>query len=212
MTPEKTIETAYQIALAHDPESYKFFREHWREFINAEAFPVFASCAALIRDAMETMDKKAGAGGKLSAGKRLIKECTRENMRGYWLDNAGRYCLCNGYSAARLAEPLHGLPEVATWDGLPKVFQELAKNTRRVDLPSVAELKQIIAAGKANRDKRPRYDFGEGLPAVNAQFLLDMLALLPGAVVTVADTRTEIAPLYFRTDDGSDGILMPVKK
>ena len=215
MTPEKTIETAYNIAAAHDPESYKFFRENWREFIGSKNFTVFGYCAAMILDATETLDKKAGNGGKLAAAKRLIKECgTRENMRGVWLDRSGRYCMCNGFAAVRMAEQLNGVPTVPGWDGLPRVMEAPEKYTRRVDMPAASTLKEIVAAWKAtkNNSTRPVYDFGDGLPGVDARYLLDMAALLPGAVVTVSSEYPLTTAIYFKAENGDDGILMPVRK
>lgn len=69
-----------------------------------------------------------------------------------------------------------------------------------------AELK---AAGM--KENFPLYDFGDGLPTVDARFLLDILEILPGASFRASSYRPDIGGIYFESADGF-GILLPVRK
>jgi hypothetical protein len=56
-----------------------------------------------------------------------------------------------------------------------------------------------------------RYDFGYGLPMVNAKYLIDMIEALPDAQAYYNPEHALCNPIYF--DGGEDdGILLPVRK
>ncbi|MCE5343275.1 MAG: hypothetical protein LLF96_06780, partial [Eubacteriales bacterium] len=106
--------------------------------------------------------------------------------QGAWLDENGRQCTCDGFRAFRLKEalPLPVLaPDVKPLE-ISKIFEPaLQESTVSLPLPSKDELKTFIALDRASngRKKAPLYDFGDGLPAVNALYLLDLLNVLPDA-------------------------------
>lgn len=213
MTDDKIIAVAHHIAQEAHPEMYDRFARNWRMFEGSEGFPILSDCAALIRDALENMDKKSRAPSKLTAAKHITTNASRDNFHGVWTDSSGRTCMCDGYRAARLTESFASLPVVAPWDDLQKVFDEPEKYSRPLRLPTIAEVKKASAEQKATKGRKciPAYNFGEDLPLVSCDYLLDMLALFPGAVAYIADTRAEIRPIYFKADNG-DGVLLPVRK
>ena len=216
MTAEKTISIAYAIAKNAHPDDFDFFAKGWRAFLSgpaAEAFPVFSYCAALILDAQEGMDKKASKPSKLSAAKRIISNAARDNFRGIWVNSQDLTCMCDGYRAVRLTDSFASLPVVPEWPELPRVFAEPEKYTREIELPTVAAVKKSATEQRAaeGRNCRPVFDFGDGLPMVSTNYLLDILALLPDAKCYIANNHPEISPLYFRAGNG-DGVLLPVRK
>lgn len=174
--------------------------------------------------AAEIRRAEAKNGGKLSrqkAAERVIKSAKasqpfRESFHGSWTDAAGRQCLCDGFRAYRLREalPLETIPEKETPFDLNRIITKNDGET--LALPDVAELRAYIkeekARKKAIKDKTaPTWDFGDGLPLVNAQFLLDALELLPGCSATISSRSPLVNPIYFESVHGC-GILCPIRK
>ena len=75
--------------------------------------------------------------------------------------------------------------------------------------PEPGELRKEISRQRALKKKDPIWDFGEGLPAVNASYLLSMLTILPSATLFVCGG--EASGVWFNSASG-DGLLMPVHK
>ena len=155
----------------------------------------------------------------LKAAQRILKTASygvREELKFPWTDEQGRQILCDGYRLARLNEPLP-LPERP--EGLECInhlaILEPARNGRgqQLEAPDVKELRAHIKTVKPTLPKGGvvKWDFGEGLPMVNAQCLLDMLTLLPGAALYCTGKNPLISPIYFESESG-DGVLMPVRK
>lgn len=216
MTADKTIAIAYDIARNAHPDDYALFEKNWRVYLSkpaADLFLVLGHCASLINDALESIDSKPGSRSALTAAKRMINGCSRENLRGVFLDGAGRSCICDGFRAVRLTDSFASLPTVPAWQELPRVFAEPETYTRALKLPTVAEVKKSMAQQKAAEGKncRPLWDFGEGLPLVSAEYLIDMLSIMPGCTAYIAARNVERSPIYFRADNG-DGVLLPVRK
>lgn len=176
----------------------------------------------LQRDALQEMQRKGGRGNQLAGAKSMLKTAMKQGHRemshGYWLDNNGRQCLCTGYHAARLLQPLEGLPKIpenVVPFNLDPIFDGCQAN-KPLELPSVADVKLHIAKAKAERPdlytgRRARpieYDFGPDLPLVNAVYLLDLLQLLPDCK---AKWGKPLEPLYFSSPAG-DGVLLPVRR
>lgn len=165
--------------------------------------------------------KQSGNANRQKAAERVIKNAiscnpTREALHGAWNDKSGRQCFCDGFQAYRLREalPLPSIPEKETPLELERIIAK--NNGEALPLPTVPELKAHIktekARKKAIKDKTaPAWDFGEGLPAVNANFLLTALELLPGCTATASKQAPTLRAIYFESEAG-DGILLPVKK
>lgn len=166
--------------------------------------------------------KSAGRLDAKKAAERMITELRqgRRSNAGKFKTPDGKYIYCSGYHGIRITDAFD-LPD---WQGVPpegiiKCFDTYAQNNgERVTPPTVAELKNIIRQtkaenkGKSKYAKTPaRYDFGEGLPMVDAQRLLDILESLGDVTITTAAGNPMVSGIYCQSDIG-DAILMPIKK
>lgn len=130
-----------------------------------------------------------------------------------WFDEEGRQCVCDGYRAFRLKEalPLEERPaDAGKHFEIEKIFPgNLKDEYAPIPLPDAKEVKAFIAIERAaKKGKREMvWDFGNGLPAVNANFLLDLLNVLPDA--TEIYCKDFVHPLYAKSERG-DALLMPV--
>lgn len=159
---------------------------------------------------------KAIVKSQTAAAKRIIKTAVKysgkEALHGAWIDNRGMQCVCSNYHGARLRDALPDLPAVP--DHLEPVDFSKFYPLNRVDfdlvLPSAQNLRAYIRDRKAAGEPSPIWDFGPGLPAVNAQYLLDMLTILPGSSALCAKDHPHV-PVYFDGPSG-DGLLCPIRK
>lgn len=172
--------------------------------------------------AAEIRREEAKNGGKLNrtkAAERVIKNAKtmmRECFFGAWNDSSGRQCICDSFQAYRLRDslPLEPIPEkVAPFD-IARVF--VKNDGEPLNLPSLEALRAYIktekARLKAKKDKSGViYDFGDGLPAMNAEYLLNALELLPGCTATASKEYPTTRAIYFESAAG-DGIICPVRK
>ena len=160
----------------------------------------------------EELSKEKG-GTVYSAMKRIIKSAERTlqtRLHGAWIGEDGMQYVCDGYRAVRRNKPVEGLPEAvgmdvreAFWDG-----GDATLNVKMLDLPTIGELRMCIAEQKGM--SRKFYDFGDGLPRVNAEYLRDAIEALPNSVAMFnADSPNNA--ILFRSDDG-DALLLPVRK
>mgnify|MGYP003301979745 CR=1 FL=1 len=163
--------------------------------------------------------KQSGNANRQKAAERVIKSAKstqREALHGSWIDSKGLQCICDGFQAYRLREalPLETIPEKETPLDLSRIIAENRGDL--LTLPPVPELKAHIKAEKARKkaqkDKTaPAWDFGEELPQVNAEYLLNALELLPDAIAIASRERPTLRAIYFKSEHG-DGILLPVRK
>lgn len=128
----------------------------------------------------------------------------------------GSQIVCDGYRAVIFKNPLplEPMPENLN-DCYPDVLRTFPKFKKPVtlELPDAAALKNYIKAKRAE-DKKALvvFDFGAGLPVVNATYLLDILEALPGAVATVERVSGVVYKygVYFENAAGDYGLLMPL--
>lgn len=132
----------------------------------------------------------------------------------------GKYIFASPYHGIRIADNFN----ITAWQGVPPDFERIFNGTaqnagERLTPPSAAEVKEIIRKTKAeNKGKKkyakavPLYDFGENAPAVNAEYLLQIMqAIGEDLTITAAAEKPMFSGLYIYTDMG-DAILMPSKK
>ena len=149
----------------------------------------------------------------------------RPNEQGFWIDEEGKQCVCDGHRGFRLNSlmELTAAPELSA-DGsrfnLAQIIAPLRKNTLRLTLPTVAEVRSQIKTDRAEwaakrhgkgETFKASYDFGPGLPSVDANYLIDFLQLFPDGEAFTSEQKPYITPIYFRSADG-EGILCPVRK
>ena len=155
----------------------------------------------------------------------VARNSHRTASRGFWIDEEGKQCVCDGHRGFRLNSPMEltAAPELSA-DGsrfnLAQIIAPIRKNTLRLTLPTVAEVRAQIKTDRAEwAAKRRRkgetfkasYDFGPGLPSVDANYLIDFLQLFPDGEAFTSEQKPYITPIYFRSADG-EGILCPVRK
>lgn len=182
-------------------------------------------------EAQVRLEYAAGT-GRLDATRAIVrmldavkKQDTRPALAYAWTDADGRQCACDGFRAFRLANPLplEPRPENAGKPiDLSKIFPVCAIDAPEMalELPTVQELKAYIAVKRAEwagkrADFGCQWDFGEGKPAVNAQFLLDALAVMGDDVKAFAYAKSgqmnSLAIIFFTSERG-DALLLPVRK
>lgn len=171
-----------------------------------------ASLASILYEAGEELHKSKG-GSAYAAAKRLAKQIpdSRPGCRA-WIDGEGRQCFCAQAFAVRLNKPLDGLPEIPEKCepiNYESLFKPDALPSGDLSLPSVGDLKVCMAQQNKPKDSKCKtYDFGEGKPMVNAEFLKALLELLPDAT---AKNDKEIGTIYLSSEAG-DAILLPIRK
>lgn len=150
--------------------------------------------------------------------KRTRKQEGRTSLHYAWIDAKGRQCICDGYQAYRLTEPLP-LEDRPADAGDPIDLEKIVPAVNAADfvelpLPGLSEIKARIALERATHDKKhtPEWDFGEGRPVVNAAMLGELVQILPDAATIWCRRGSAglVSPLYTRTPDG-DAILLPIK-
>lgn len=162
--------------------------------------------------------KKGGKSAALKAVNSMLKEASL-SPRCKTLWNApiidGRQCICDGYRLVRLVEhlplnvPVEPLGYIDTDRFIPPA---MFRDGNEIDLPESAKLRAYIKDFKAKRTsatapKFPIYRFGENLPAVDARLLADMMAILPDCKAYADGVKSNV---FFRCEDGSDGLLCAV--
>lgn len=171
----------------------------------ARYYPALAAALEIWETSREEV-LRAKNGSAYAAVKRVIKSAKNSirNVHGYWIDSEERQCFCDGYRAIRLKKHMDGfdaveginLDNLMTVDGEPTELQ----------LPTIGELKACIAEQKGRSQKR--YDFGDGLPLVNPEYLRDMMEIFPNAAVKSYGINR---PIIFESDAG-DGLMLPIHK
>lgn len=165
--------------------------------------------------------KSAGKLGTKKAAESIVKMMREiRPPAGAVKTSDGKYIFASPYHGIRIADNFN----IAKWQGVPpdfeRIFNGVAQNAgERLTPPTAAELKDIIRKTKAeNTGKKkyakaaPLYDFGENAPAVNAEYLLQIMqAIGEDIVITAAAERPTVSGLYIYTNIG-DAILMPSRK
>ncbi len=141
------------------------------------------------------------------------KNMAKRTMLHYaWNDELGRQCVCDGNIAFRLKTPLP-VEERPADAGKTIDLNQIIPNVnrggyRRIPMPTAADVKAHIALERAKKIKTPVWDFGEGLPLVNASYLLDLITILPDA--TEIYCPGVFGPLYAISERG-EAVLMPIR-
>ena len=230
MKTEKMLERVHAIAATLPEEPRKEFDYYCKipGGVPSWAGGLAAELALLMQDLQHDLNQEAArAGGKLDqlkAAQRVIKSAEKyypgkPALHGSWTAD-GMQCFCDGYSGFRLHDPLTlpAIREKLEPLNLAAVINPARDNQTPLELPSVAELRALIKTEKARRKgegiktTRPiTYDFGEGLPLLDAQRLIDALEVLPGCVARCSSHRPGVSPVYFESAAG-DGIVLPVRR
>lgn len=187
---------------------YKMVTKDPDTYIKSSAVPDVRPALEIYAMAKDELGKAKG-GTAYSAVKRFLKGCSpaRPDLNGVWYDAEGRQCMCDGYHAMRLRNPVDGFNEVKGMD-LKTVWAGEDDNNTELSIPTPGEVKinkKKLAMGQDG------YDFGDGLPMVNAAYLKDIMDCLPNAKAYVDPRRGELSSIFFRSEDG-DALLLPIRK
>lgn len=190
----------YEI-IKKDPPSYaKAYEYAYKELV--PALRIYAE----VRE--ELLKSKGGTA--YSALKRIVKNVGgRAGLAGVWYDSENRQCVCDGYRAVRMVSHIDGFDTVKGID-LDKCYPNVADLDTEIAMPTHGELKANRFKDKSN-PKRYLYDFGDGLPMVDAGFLKDVMDCLPNAKAYINGSHCELATIVLKSDNG-DAILLPVRK
>lgn len=197
---------------------YKLVTKDPDLYIRSTAMPDVRPALTIYAMAKDELGKAKG-GSAYSAAKRIIKSVpdVRKGLKGVWTDKQGRQCMCSNALAVRLVKHLEGFETVEGMD-LDKVFPSDAMIECELPLPTPGELKmnkkKLTSGGSKGKCG---YDFGDGLPMVDAAFLKDIMDILPDAKAYATNNpwrgekRVETSGIIFRSEAG-DALLLPVRK
>ncbi len=177
--------------------------------------------ADLAVDVRQQIAASRGVGNAAKTIQRMLnaqkKHDSRRALHYAWIDAKGRQCVCDGFRAYRLNEPLPLEPrpdDAGTGVDLDKVVPTITGEYDALPLPAIADLKAHIALERAanGRGFCPLWDFGPARPVVNAPYLLDLMTVLPDAaeIFCLHGSRGLTSPLYVRSERG-DAVLLPVR-
>ena len=154
---------------------------------------------------------------RLTACKKILKiskNIGRENFSYAYTINDTQY-ICNGYSIVGLTDylplaenPTDEIPDFAFEQQLNNIGKD-AKTA--VEMPDPKKLKEYIKQSKDNNECA-RYNFGENLPCVNAEYLLNMMTIFPNVTAHINNEFSNYGALYFEDTNGNKGGLMPLRK
>ena len=235
MTPEKLLENLYAIAYSL-PETERRFFCALEPAIDPNTHGEISAghqLALLVRAIRTDMaqqyqrdDKRRTSAaairriGRASASK---QGKLRPHFAGAFLDEQGRQCITDGFTLLRLNKPSNALQwapqpnDPHVYDTIPELLNADGA-TVTLNLPTAAEVRAKIASDKAKfkASSPPKYEsfstcfsWGDGLPLVNALYLLDILEALPGC--TAACRPGELSCVYFHSSDG-DALIMPIRR
>lgn len=238
MTNEKILEWCLSIADTLPDKKHDYYKESGfnlsfseiqKDFNNVSdsAEKLSILCTALRND-IYRKSKKIGERGAShrAAALRLCKAAIRysknkTSFRGAWLDADGKQCLCDGFRAVRLNDPISDLPSAPEGErmDLDALLAPLRKGTFSLPLPSLGDLRARIELTeiewRAYQGKKipffRRYDFGVDLPMVDVYLLYDLLELFPDATALLLEGDMRNRSIYFASRYG-EGILLPIRK
>lgn len=174
--------------------------------------------AEQLRDDIRTAKaKKNGKTNALSAAKRILKtaqKTPRPALHKAFYSN-GLQCVCDGFRGVEFKNPLplDEIPADMETINFARLLDDAKKNNDIIlELPELSALKAYIKLEKfKNKIAKTKdiiyYDFGAGLPFVNAEFLADLLEILSSCKAYAKNNGFNI---YFESDDGR-GILCTVR-
>lgn len=170
----------------------------------------------------EDSAKSVGFGDGFKAMKKIISGNKKSNPElAFALKSSKKnsFVITDGAQAVRIKND-YGLPttglKVEHADRLIEIFEQYkARCTKPINRPNRYDLDFIIKDWKAQPKKErgafPLYDFGKGLPCVNAEKFMNIASIFPTTICYVDSSKGAMSPIYFRYES-FEGLLMPVRK
>lgn len=177
---------------------------------------LYEAIASLYNELTDDLRKETakinGNSKALTAAKRILKSAPdyKECLQFAYIKDNKQY-FTDGYRAAILTDflPLPELPRNLQYMDI-SAFDRIADNTHAKILhtPDINKLQAYIKIEKAKGNKKPLYCFGENTTVCDANYLLDMLYIIPNAEIYFSGRLT---PIIFTNNTDNKAILMPVK-
>lgn len=205
--------------------------------ITSDGYFTLESLIAMVQENIR--EETAKSNGKANAYKVVTKllnkfrtkvSGTHSIINSYPYETDTAQYVCDGYRLFKFTEflPLEKCPDtlIKHYDYQPMNLEKIFKNNtigrtckEILNKPTLAELKLYIKLKKMENKANKKndniiFDFGDKLPAVNAEFLLDVYQALGNDFnIYCGENQPETTPLWIKSDDGeTEAILMPVKK
>lgn len=220
MKTEEMLKRVYAImrALPQGDQDFVEKQVSRHDIVKTKEPPVFVLVGNLLvylKDELSKEEaKKSGNGDALKAAKDILKtaqaQYRKEQLYRAPVVN-GKQCLCDGYRAARLVNhlPLSVSDDERDYVNLERIIPPLHKAGDELELPDIKKLKAYIKDQKAKDSRKtPKYCFG--CKTVDARYLASMMDLLPNAKA-YTDTNNKVTCVTFFAEDGSDGVLLPLR-
>lgn len=200
----------------------------------AEALEALRSLAdSLKADIRLESAKSSGSLDATKAALRVLKNAanySREGIKYPWIDGKDRQCFMDGFRAYRLKTPLALPPRPEDTEkpiDLDKIMDTGTYSDECLTLPTIDELKASIqtqraewrATGKGKSVLRKPFSalwkFGDGQPAVDAEYLLDTMAIMGENAEAHCSLTKDGKPncvggIHFTSERG-DAFLLPVR-
>lgn len=218
MTNQKMLEYAYKVAANLSESEQKVIEKLSKGSAKYEGGSIPLVLSQLIYELKEDINrdeaKKTGKGAALKTAKDILKNGNKKrDILGYAQIIDGKQYLCDGYIAVELNEPLP-LPEIP--EGMNALDIKKLINypaySEIAELPDKIKLKSYIKVEKAKNKANGQtnnicYDFGENKPLVNAEYLLQIMELMPNATIYIENCYK---PIYFESEAGR-AVLGPIR-
>lgn len=225
-------ETLYKALYNYSKDEFKnldeLLKEHEHENITASnviskesnKITLVRILTSLRQDIREQANKKSGKGNVHKAMQAVIKSIPdyRPDLKGYFMsgENNDILTVCDGFRIIRSFEPLDVGELVKGFDANPIMTGAKNDSTEALELPTLSELKVYIKLQKAEQNTRYAkelvYEFGEDLPLVNAQYLLDILTAFPEAKAYKKEGESGIISAIYFVAEGGDAVLLPIRR
>lgn len=200
---------------AIEPEKIAFFEKYGLHIPLTALYKLNAAA----REEMYKKGTKGAGKPSLAAVKRFLRGVPGYNKaisKAWWAD--GRWWLCDGIRAVGLKEAVDTIPtydpEKDNWKpvNISQIMKPILSGSacHGVPLPEKAEIKQAILDWKANKNGKRGPMIKVGTRLLNAQFLLDMVEILPNAEMFMEDDNA-LHPVFFQDEAGNVGVLLPVR-
>lgn len=215
MKPEKALEKVNNIISLLSPEEKENVLKMIDNNITVKSpcmlYQAIANLYNELTDDLRKETAKASGNSKaLTAAKRILKSAYKECLQFAYIKDNKQY-FTDGYRAAVLTDflPLPELPENLQYVSI-SAFECKADNTNTKILhtPDINKLQAYIKIEKAKGNKKPLYCFGENTTVCDANYLLDMLYIIPNAEIHFSG---RFAPIIFTNSTDNKAILMPVR-
>lgn len=220
MTIEDKIAVLYQIAPEvygfNDAESFKKLVKTVNAFISTG--PALVKLAGLIatleKEQRMQGAKSAGKGSALKVAEKILKRAPKHCQSLHFANIIdGNQYICDGFICVCYSEgnhlPLEEMPKnLQPMDRLPSFFVDMTGED--VEVPNLKALKNYIkmqkSLHKSEKNYRIPFDFGIGNCQFNAQFLAELIEMLPEAKAKIGKDK-----LIFKDEQGNKGLLCGVR-